>query len=290
MSKRPRVGQPGARSGRLVNLGDSFFQYHDNPRSYLTVVANHFGVESYPVELARGASSLDHMFLYQWKLARDGLSSNDRVVIGLTSPIRTYFFEDNHKLCMPACVDDDCPWVSDPSLAGGLWMWSPQQKEAFRQYYGYLHRDDHNLGWLESWLYELNHACAMLGIKAIVIDSFGDQLGTKKVDSSMHANIIRSTGSLDDISRGEHANAYAMEFISKRTDPRMNHMMLRNHDVLSHKIELAWESGELDLTTGFHKGCFDISLARSREWFEENIGFSSMLSMEHLWDRGLCLE
>lgn len=267
--------------GRLISLGDSFAALSTEPRSYLSRLAFQFDLEPYQPNPAVGASSLDHLFMQQWKSIEKDLRHGDRIIVTLTNPDRTFFFRENHLLSMPSCADDD--WMSQRMEIG--YRWTHEQKEAFRQYYTYLHSDERNLSWLESWLYQLDSVCRDLGTVAIVLDCFDIVTGTKSIDSSMHKHIKRGIGGLNTISMGEIADDATMRYIVRHVDPRLNHMMLRNHQALADKITQAWQGQELDLRHGFHLGCFNVTDIYDRSWFQENVG-NGFIDYEWLVKKG----
>lgn len=268
---------------RLINLGDSFAQLYRDERSYLRLVMSRLGMEAYPAELALGASSLDHLFMKQWETVKDDLREGDRIIVCLTSPDRTFFFKDNHKYCMLYCADPSCPWQVDEST---VWTWSPQQREAFIQYYMHLHDDERNLRWLDSWFYQLDRRCAEIGTKAIVIDCFGSDGGTAAVPSTNHGNIIRAKGQMISVSGDEMVTDDWNNYL----DIRLNHMMLCNHAILAEKIIAAYDTGALDLTTGFKVKCFSKKDAARKSWLEENVGMEIASSWQDMKRFGLGTE
>lgn len=251
-------------------MGDSFSQVFDEPRSYLHTVCRELGLGMHPGVFALGASSLDHLFMKQWMDVRDDLRPGDHIIVTLTNPDRTYFFEKNYKLSMASCTDTEfsVPWMRNSVD----WEWSDDQRDALARYYLHLHDRRRNLLWLESWLYQLDSTCRSLGTKAIVIDCFPDPDGTVSVKTDGHANIIRAFGSMSSISVAEYGDDEIVNFMNRNYDMRMNHMLIRNHAVLAEKLVSAWGSGNLDLTSGFHERCFRLSDAAKESWFDENCG------------------
>lgn len=253
---------------KIVSIGDSFASISIDQRSYIQLLAARIGADVYQHSPAVGASSLDHMFMEQWPAAIRALGSGDVLLVSLTNPDRTFFFRDDHMLSMPSCADDG--WMSNRPYVS--YVWSTDEKEAFKSYYMHLHDDKRNLSWLHSWFYYLDCVCSQVGVRAIVMDCFGGQNGTASIPTSDMRTVIRSIGSLSDISTAEVANDQTSRYLSIHVDPRINHMMLWNHDVMASKIYDALHGAPLDLTTGFRNGCFNISLVNDPVWFSEHIG------------------
>ena len=187
---------------------------------------------------------------------REEIKPEDYVIVVLTHPARTWYFEDAPHLANPNISDLDDLLGADRIRAVEHYMKYIQRPIQDTRYIA------HRLGWL-------NNLARIRGWRKVVVMLAFDQLIPFPED---YDNLIISEGSL----------AGAISFpecvvtdpdnpaIFTGLDPRYNHMCLDNHEHLKNLVKESWTTNSLVLR-GFKHGILD------RNW-EEN----SLLCQEQL--------
>jgi hypothetical protein len=228
----------------LWSFGDSFSEILPDKRCYTTIIAKSLNLDLMP-RIVTGGTSLQYLFDVQWGL-HEQMQPGDRVIICLTNTFRSYLIKDN-----PRASNPKSPNMKDVD---------PAKAKALKSYYQHLHDQKDILLYLRAWFYHLDAICKRIHTKAVVMDIFdSDGPKTKDIDSSMHDNIIRGMGYLNDVSIAECANMDTFNHVQHTMDLlRDNHLSVPNHEILADKIIQAWKSNSLDLTQNFVSKCFDI--------------------------------
>jgi hypothetical protein len=197
------------------------------------------------------------------------ISQDDQIIIVSTSPGRFWFFEDLPEITNPNVIFTNTK--NTEKLLG------KDRARVAEMYFKYLQRPQldilHStlrLGWL-------NHMAVTHGWKPPLI-IFGFFQFT--LSCSKYPNLILSNGNLtDNISEPEvEPNGH----LFKGSDPRYNHLCLRNHDVLSNKIyNTLVDNQSLDLTQGFHAKLISKKSLHDNEWANEELCVPAYLKFKN---------
>ena len=153
---------------------------------------------------------------------------NDCVIFQLTNADRHWFFEDK-----PA--ESNLVQLNNPN-------WDKNQTKAVEYYLKYLYNDNFNNIVYSSIIYSLMYIqSARPDVKMLILPGWGAAPGV--VGNLVHC-----------VSDPEFSNKNVVKQFYEKTgfDPRLNHMTIDNHYILSNKIADYFTTGQtLDLTSGF---------------------------------------
>ena len=292
----------------LWSLGDSYAEKWDDDRNYIRIIGAKLDLNiKSGIELAIGGTSLPHLFITQWLKLRDRIGTGDLLLIALTSPTRTYFWEKYPRVSNTSTIKTHrAGKKSIKSVKHGDDSGSDltdQEIIAFNDYYVYLHRNDLHLAWLQTWLIEVDLVCARAGANAVILDCFGDlknltssngvndqlrkshiashlaEFGrldgyTGLVSSTGLSSIIRGHGDLYSVSLSELGDDVTRQWFLNNDDPRMNHLGADNHTILANKIvSSVTHRTKLDLTSGWHTNYIKTSYFSSNDWLQQHMSW-----------------
>lgn len=233
---------------QLFVFGDSYTSIDKdspNPNQWVIKLGKELGMGL--INSSCPGSSQDWV-MNQVSELRNNITPDDYVVVVLTHPARTWYFEDEPHLSNPNISDLDNLLGTDRIRAVEHYMKYIQRPIQDTRYIA------HRLGWL-------NNLSKVRNWRPIVVLLAFDQVIPFPED---YDNLIISEGSLaGNISFPEcvvdDPNNPA---IFSNLDPRYNHMCLTNHEVLKNLVKESWTTKTLHLR-GFASGILD------RNW-EEN--------------------
>lgn len=191
--------------GRLNNASD--FSWHKQIAEKLNLDYKNFG---------KGGSSLDYTFV-KFNENRNNIKQYDIIIIALTNLDRRYFFKDR------------------PHMSTALWIEDSRELKAVQYYYEYLDNKEVFAVHLLNFLYNLQDLTKELNLHTILIPCFEDIDLFLKGKTFLHFHI--ADGFLNKINEDE----YDTEFFEKKlkrgyVDPRANHIVRSNHNILANKI------------------------------------------------------
>ena len=242
-------------------LGDSYATLYLDTATYLNKVAA--DLQLHPQSPGgQGGSSLPFLLATQWPKIKPKLKPNDMILVAVTSPHRTWFFDAWPTVSALGSINEHATARLAQTIEAadeGPDLLTQEQRSAFKDYYVYLHRDRLHLEWLRSWFEDVNDTCCRLDIKAVVLDCFSpglvDSHGvsyTMQVKTLHLPAIIRGNQCLQHVSALECADRRTQEYINRNQDPRMNHLSKLNHAILAEKITNSVKNNvPLDLTSGW---------------------------------------
>ena len=164
------------------------------------------------------------------------IKKDDQIIIVLTGPNRFWFFEE-----FPDITHSHNSHVKE--VVGN------NRAKAAEMYFQFIQRPQLDILHTTLRLSWLNHMTVTYGWKKpLVILGFKQEIGNCE-----YPDLIFSNGSLTEhVSQMEQVDPEADLFIG--ADPRYNHMILKNHNVLTDKIyDALTKNKSLDLTEGFYK-------------------------------------
>lgn len=242
---------------KLFVFGDSYSERFPDQRTYVNLLCQHYSLEL--ENYSKGGGSLAHL-VDAWNQNCNKITKGDKVIVTLTSIDRTRFFPQyEHVTQYTQLIHLKAEWIDkDKQLI------TREERDAFEKYYAYLHQPRQVALWLKSWLFWLGEICRRNDIVPIVMDCFEQTMAL--LDTSDVPNIIRSNGSLlESISNREMivnrfwdaCQPVGIHFY----DPRLNHMVLENHQIMFNKIVDCWENKNLilDVKQGFKQNVLDMS-------------------------------
>lgn len=223
----------------LYLYGDSFAVDWQVPWGWMRRFANEMRVDNCYVQACAGTNN-------EWILKTfrdDAHKPGDIVVMILTEPSRTWFYEDQPHLSNLASI-------INTKEAEHLRKKDKQKYEAIIGYYEHIHRDD---------------------IVELRTEMMIDFIKVKAIEREVHLQIIPAFmmngidwtdlnpcyGNLTMfVCDGEFANYNDIsKWYDQSIDTRANHMTLENHKILSDKlVERFTKGGALDLENGFVTG------------------------------------
>ena len=264
---------------RLWMLGDSHAEpFHGIVDTWIQMLADALDMEIGLVSgMKYGGTSLPYLCQIQWTTMVPLMQPGDMIIAVLTHTARTWFFAEHPHISHLGWID---PKKRNPALPREI---TYMHQQAMQDYYLHFNRQDLHCIWLESWFYYLDAVANRLGTKAVVIDAFHEatsKINTGNFNADHHTNIIRASGHLHAVSSSEQrddtAAAVMRDFVSLHyRDPRFNHLLRPNHEILSAKVQAALCHGHpIDLTSGFKSHIMGAQDLLDDDWLLENIGDS----------------
>lgn len=223
-------------------FGDSYAQVHEkylgreNESQWMQQVAD--GMNETLECLALAGSSQTYTY-YKFHSVRHLIKENDTIIICPTNLGRRWFFRDR------------------PGDAGLELKASTKEKGAIKKYRIYL--DSNNI--LDEihfidFLYNLHYLTEKKNLKTIIVHCFMDAQHIVESNKEEFPLFCTSIGNLYDVNEYECFDTFYKMWINlpfdKIGDPRLNHLIRSNHDILAKKILDHLQTGkEIDLTQGF---------------------------------------
>jgi hypothetical protein len=245
-------------TNKLWVFGDSFsflFEGDKSERIWLLQAASklNYSIVNYSL---RGCSQD-----FTWQVMqqeKDKITPDDQVLVVLTNPSRYWLFEEEPDHTIPRLFKEEKPGVDSRIKAAELFFRYIQRPQL--DVLSVINR----LGWLD-------HTATRNGWKKpLVVLGFGQYYG----EDSDFPGLKFSYGDLTSISMDENEDNKDASLFNG-AEPRYNHLCLSNHDILAEKIYNTLANDEkLDLTTGFKKGIFNKTTARSRNLAEKEFSLA----------------
>lgn len=223
----------------LWAFGDSFIAPDFGPHEYLWPKAIAKKLETPLNNLGKGATALEYTY-HQFELNCEKFQQEDIVLIALTGLNRYFFFLDR-------------PMLSNPQMAFHFKENICQEEiRAFEQFKKWLDVSDHNhKNNLINFLYHVSDKTKVNNLKTIIFFSFENEDADSLVKRFPSMYFV--PGNLCEISRMECDTDEIFDLFSKE-DVRGNHLIRRNHQVLTEKIVNHIENNcPIDLSEGFSK-------------------------------------
>lgn len=265
---------------RLFVIGDSFAASPpkgDNTLSWTRLIVEklhlHYGKEFTLINNSLIGSSQDWMWTHLQGWLHYEMTPEDYLVICLTHPSRVWFLERMPEMTNANIIDLD-KWVSK------------EEAKAIELYIRYMQRPMIDLMNVNNRLAYVAYQVQRKGLKKpILIKCFDQDLD----QGNEFPELKIANGSLmSDVQYHEFVNPEAEHSNNfwHGIDPRYNHMLLRNHEILAEKIvqDFINNSG-VDLTTGFHKNIIAESMWDDIDFCKQELNFSVVTKNRENKDR-----
>lgn len=228
----------------LWTFGDSYAECYTqdhNNEQYLNHIAKTLNYKHESHGLSGTSISYSR---YHFNNVRNDIDDNDMVIIVLTNLFRHWFVKDK------------------PTEAGLLRSLYKEEKKAIKQYMTYLYNDLEHITTVYDFLYNVEYLTMQKQLKTLIIYAFHDIEHIVKNKEHDFEHLKFANGTLEDIQRNEFKAGIYKEWVNtpyeKIGDPRLNHMLKRNHYILTDKIIKHFQQGTtIDLTVGFDADIID---------------------------------
>jgi hypothetical protein len=234
----------------LFIFGDSYFQYNKHPWIFLNLIKEKINCNLLPYALI--GSDLSYTY-NRFDVISKSITSNDILIIGLTSFNRKWFFPDLPGTTLPTMIVGN---IKEKI--------SKEMIKAVEDYFLYLQNPTMDKVHLKNWLNYLNYFVYDKKIRCLIIPCFDEINEFLKLYKSQWSNLSFAIGDLFSISRNE----YCANLTEPYYDLKRNHLCRDNHIILADKI-LDWINFDSDVVlNGFYENIITDEVLRIPNWHD----------------------